>query len=88
MLDRDHPAVHAAAGAHAWSPRCAPLVASLIERYRAATLDLLSRAYTTASSLVARTEHARGELYSSASSPKPSSTPKRCRIDSPFSLTG
>ena len=49
MLDRDQPAVHAAAGAHAWSPRCAPLAASLIERYRAATLDLLSRAYTTAS---------------------------------------
>ena len=49
MLDRDQPAVHAAAGAHAWSPRCAPLAASLIERYRAATLDLMSRAYTTAS---------------------------------------
>ena len=38
MLDRDHPAVRGRWRA-TWSPRCAPLVASLIERYRAATLD-------------------------------------------------
>ena len=47
MLHRDYPAVHIAANAHQWSQRCAPLATTLIERYRAATLDLLERAYTT-----------------------------------------
>ena len=47
MLHRDYPAVHIAANAHQWSQRCAPVVTSLIERYRAATLELLERAYTT-----------------------------------------
>jgi COP9 signalosome complex subunit 8 len=46
---RDHAGVHAAVASGAWSPRVAPLVRHVAARYRANTLELMSRAYTSVS---------------------------------------